>query len=84
MREFDEQMLDWCHHNHTPVHILLTKADKLSKGAASSVMHKIKKWLKDENFDKASVQTFSSLKRTGAETVIAKMDEWFEYEPREK
>jgi len=83
MREFDEQMLEWCHHNHTPVHILLTKADKLSKGAASSVMLKIKKILKDQKYDNFSVQTFSSLKRTGSETVMQKMDEWFGYDQSE-
>jgi len=83
MREFDEQMLEWCHHNHTPVHILLTKADKLSKGAASSVMLKIKKMLKDQEYDNFSVQTFSSLKRTGSETVMQKMDEWFGYDQSE-
>ena len=84
MRDFDEQMLAWCDHNHTPVHILLTKADKLSKGAGSSVMHKIKKTLKDNEYHNASVQMFSSLKRTGSETVMEKMDEWFGYVNLEK
>jgi len=84
MREFDEQMLEWCHHNNTPVHILLTKADKLSNGAASSVMLKIKRTLKDQEYHNFSVQTFSSLKRTGSETVMQKMDEWFEYDQNEQ
>jgi len=79
MREFDEQMLYWCHHTHTPVHILLTKADKLSKGAGSSVLHKIKKSLLALEYNDVTLQTFSSLKRTGSESVMDKMDEWFEY-----
>ena len=79
MRDFDEQMLAWCHNNNTPVHILLTKADKLSKGAASAVLHKITKTLKDQEYHNFSVQAFSSLKRTGSETVMEKMDEWFGY-----
>ncbi len=79
MREFDEQMLHWCQHTDTPVHILLTKADKLSKGAASSVLHKIKNTLKVEGFENVTLQTFSSLKRTGSETVMEKLDEWLSY-----
>jgi len=79
MREFDEQMLDWCQHANVPAHILLTKSDKLSNGAAKNVMLKIKKMLKDQQLNNVSVQTFSSLKRTGAETVIEKMDEWLGY-----
>lgn len=76
MREFDEQMLYWCNHTNTPAHILLTKADKLSKGAGSSVMHKIKKDLKEAEYHNTSIQMFSSLKRTGSEIVMDKMDEW--------
>ena len=79
MREFDEQMLFWCQHTDTPVHILLTKADKLSKGAASSVLHKIKDTLKADGLANVTLQTFSSLKRTGSETVMEKLDEWLEY-----
>ena len=79
MREFDEQMLYWCHHTQTPAHVLLTKADKLSKGAASAVLHKIKKTLKEQEYNRVSVQTFSSLKRTGSETVTEAMDLWFEF-----
>ena len=76
MREFDEQMLYWCHHTQTPAHILLTKADKISKGAASAVLHKIKKTLHEQAYDNVSLQTFSSLKRSGSETVAEKMDAW--------
>ena len=79
MREFDEQMLNWCQHSKTPAHILLTKADKMSNGAAKSAMLQVKKLLKEMQFDNVSIQTFSSLKRTGAETVMAKMDEWLGY-----
>lgn len=80
MREFDEQMLHWCNHTHTPVHILLTKADKLSKGAGSSVMHSINKGLREQEYHNTSIQMFSSLKRTGSEAVMEKMDEWFSFD----
>lgn len=79
MRDFDEQMLEWCLHTNTPAHILLTKADKLSKGAASGVLHKLKDFLQSEGYINVSIQTFSSLKRTGSETVLEKLDEWLGY-----
>ena len=79
MKEFDEQMLAWCQHTGVPAHILLAKADKLSKGAASNTLHKIKKSLLDNGYQNISIQTFSSLKRTGTETVLEKLDQWLEY-----
>ncbi len=34
LRESDQQMLDWCAHANLPVHIVLNKADKLSRSKA--------------------------------------------------
>lgn len=79
MREFDEQMLNWCRYADTPVHILLTKADKLSHGAAKTVMLQVKKQLQDLEHPNVSIQIFSSLKRSGAEIVMKKMDDWLAY-----
>ena len=79
MREFDEQMLGWCKHSNTPAHILLTKADKLSSGAGKAVVMQVEKQLKELEYDNITIQTFSSLKRTGSETVMEKMDEWLGY-----
>jgi GTP-binding protein len=42
---FDQQMLDTCHHAHLPTHILLTKADKLSKGAAGATLQQVRRTL---------------------------------------
>lgn len=79
LKEFDLQMLYWCQHNDTPVHILLTKADKLSKGAANNTLLDVKKKLESDGFKDATVQMFSSLKREGSEVVKEKLDQWFEY-----
>lgn len=78
MKEFDEQMLAWCDYNAVPVHILLTKADKVSKNVASSTRLKLIKTLKDMEFKQCEVQLFSSLKRTGTEAVIEKLNHWLE------
>jgi len=76
MRPFDEQMLEWCRAVDMPCHILLTKCDKLKRGAAQSTLLGLKRHLPE----KASVQLFSALKKVGREQLIAKLDEWFEFE----
>ena len=69
----DEQMLDWFAPTGKPVHILLTKADKLSRQQATQTLNQVKSYLA-EHVPRSSAQLFSSLKKTGreeAETVIA-------------
>ncbi len=79
MTEIDQVMLDWTLDLELPVHILLTKADKLKKGPANSTLLKLKKQLK-EQYPHATAQLFSSLKRTGLDQVWHKLDEWMAYE----
>ncbi len=79
MTEIDQVMLDWTLDLELPVHILLTKADKLKKGPANATLLKLKKQLK-EQYPHATAQLFSSLKRTGLDQAWNKLDEWFEYE----
>ncbi|MDX1811398.1 MAG: ribosome biogenesis GTP-binding protein YihA/YsxC [Gammaproteobacteria bacterium] len=80
LRDFDEQMLAWCHYHKVPVHILLTKADKVSKNVGSSTRLQVMKYIKEMGLEDAEVQLFSSLKRTGTETVVTKLNSWFEIE----
>lgn len=75
LKEFDQQMLEWCAWRALPVHVLLTKADKLKRGAQASALLKVKKNL--ENQPQASVQLFSSLKNTGVEEARRMLDSWF-------
>ena len=76
MKEFDWQMLDWCHFYNLPAHILLTKADKLKRGAQQSSLLAVRKQLKQSGSD-ATVQTFSALKQTGLDELVARLNEWF-------
>lgn len=80
LKAFDQQMLLWAQTAKLPVHILLTKSDKLSRGAAQSVLDSVRRELKNLQLD-ATVQTFSSLKKQGRETVIEQLDNWFEIAP---
>lgn len=69
----DENMLDWFALTGKPVHILLTKSDKLSRQQATLTLNSVKSYLA-EHFAQSTVQLFSSLKKTGieeAEKVIA-------------
>ncbi|MBD3670302.1 MAG: YihA family ribosome biogenesis GTP-binding protein [Gammaproteobacteria bacterium] len=75
LTEFDWQMLAWCQHVQMPVHILLTKADKLKFGAAKTALLQVQKTLKAEGID-AGVQLFSATKRQGLEEVRAVLDMW--------
>ncbi len=76
LKEFDLQMVSWANNAKLDVHILLTKSDKLKNGAAMATLHKVNSELEKRELT-ATVQLFSSLKRTGKETAIAKLDEWF-------
>ncbi|HHT00737.1 MAG TPA: YihA family ribosome biogenesis GTP-binding protein, partial [Thiomicrospira sp.] len=77
--EIDLTMLDWTLDIGLPVHILLTKSDKLKKGPAQAQLLTLQKMLK-EDYPHATAQLFSSLKKTGLNKVWNKLDEWMEYE----
>jgi GTP-binding protein len=68
-------MLDYADQRGMPVHILLTKADKLKRGPASAALQKVRSRLKEWE-DLVSVQLFSSLKRDGVDTLSQKLDQW--------
>lgn len=79
LKPYDRQMLDWASHIKLPVHVLLTKADKLKRGPATNSLLKVKKELAemDSTF---SAQLFSSLKRQGIAEAHQVLNRWFEIE----
>ena len=58
-----------------PVHILLTKADKLKKGPAKSTLLKVQAQLQIHG-ELVSVQLFSSLKHTGHPELHRVLNAW--------
>ncbi len=76
LTEFDWQMVEWCEHTGLPLHVLLTKADKLNYGAAKNTLLQIKNELKEANFP-LTIQLFSSLKKTGIDEVHKALDHLF-------
>ncbi len=77
LNDYDWQMLEWCDHFQLPAHILLTKADKIKRGAQQHARLQTQKQLKDAGIN-ASVQTFSALKKTGLDELVVMLNSWLE------
>lgn len=77
LTDFDWQMVEWCRATGIPLHILLTKADKLTFGAAKNTLLQVQKELKDVNVA-VTAQLFSALKKTGVDEVHQALDVLFE------
>ena len=75
LQPFDEQMLNWALAAHMPVHILLTKADKLKKGPANNALLAVRKAVKPHQ-ELVSVQLFSALKHSGHQQLIEVLNGW--------
>ena len=82
LKPLDIQMLDFFALTHKPVHILLSKADKLSKNDQIKTLSSVKKLLKPfMERQEVSVQLFSSLKKQGTEEVNTVVAQWFQRLP---
>ena len=79
LKPLDIQMLDFFAQTERPVHILLSKADKLSKNEQIKTLSSVKKALKLFTERQAvTVQLFSSLKKQGIEEVEHVVQSWFD------
>lgn len=81
LTDFDWRMIEWCAHYRLSLHIALTKADKLSRGAALDTLHKVRRELAGWQGPDIGLQLFSALKRVGVEEAHAVLDRWFECGP---
>ena len=71
----DETLLAWFRPTGRPVHVLLTKADKLSRGAAEAALRRVQMRLARlaPNF---TAQLFSAVNRTGIEAAEQALGNW--------
>ena len=85
MTDLDLRLIDWFRPTGRPIHILLSKADKLSRQeqtkALKSVKAEVATW---GDADLYSVQLFSSLKKTGVEEAEGVLAGWLEIEIKPK
>jgi GTP-binding protein len=65
-------MLDWARGLGLPVMILLTKADKLSRAAATRALAALRRDLEDS----VRAELFSALDGTGVDQVRAQVEAW--------
>lgn len=77
LQAFDVNMLDWCSESQLPVHVLLTKSDKLKRGKAKESLFHVQKAL--EKYQTAmTVQQFSSLNGEGLDELINRLNKWLD------
>ena len=79
LKDYDLQMLEWADHIDLPVHVLLTKSDKLKRGPGQNTVLQVRRTLHGINGN-FSVQAFSSLKRSGIDEAHAVLDRWYAFE----
>lgn len=72
----DQRLIDFVQEQKRAVHILLTKCDKLKRGASQNTLLTTRRAL--SGYENVSVQTFSALQHIGVEEALLKLDEWFE------
>ena len=77
LKDLDQSMIDWALDRQLPIHILLTKSDKLSRGQAQSTLLSVRKHYELVE-DWVSVQTFSSLKKQGVDELIGLLNQWMD------
>jgi len=71
LTDFDRRMLAFGDSVGLPVHVLLTKTDKLKRGQAATALLEVRRDLGDM----ATVQHFSALNRMGEEEARSKLEE---------
>jgi GTP-binding protein len=77
LQPYDWQMVRWASASSMPIHLLLTKSDKLKTGPAKSTLLKVKQELAKESLvDNLSLQTFSSLKKEGLSELNERLGVW--------
>ena len=77
LKDHDRQMMAFAENVHLPIHILLTKADKLKKGQAATALLQVR----DELDDRATVQQFSALNRQGEEEAREVLENFLDTRP---
>lgn len=72
LTDFDWQMLEWAQSHQLPAHLLLTKADKLGRGAGMATLQQVKNAVGEA----ASAQLFSAMTKTGVDQARRQVMTW--------
>jgi len=83
--DLDIRLIDWFRPTGRPIHILLSKADKLSRQEQTKILRSVKAEVATwGDADLYSVQLFSSLKKTGVEEAERVLAGWLDIELKTK
>jgi GTP-binding protein len=75
LKDRDKVMLGWFAPSGRPIHVLLTKSDKLTRTVQATTLAAVRKELEPLGAQ-VTVQLFSSLKKTGIEEAEAVVGSW--------
>jgi len=78
LKDYDRQMIGYAAERGLPAHALLTKADKLGRGAAANTLQAVRKELSGLYGDSVSVQTFSGESKRGVEQAREVVARWLD------
>lgn len=78
LKPLDIQMLDWFTPTGKLIHILLTKADKLSRQQATRTLKDVQSFLL-EAYPSCTVQLFSSMTANGSEEALVVLGNWLRH-----
>jgi GTP-binding protein len=76
LTELDRQLFAWLEPTGTPVHVLLSKSDKLNRQQAGATLRSVDSVLQSV-YANSSVQLFSSTRKIGLVEAAAKIQRWF-------
>ena len=72
LKTFDQTMINWCSDTGLALHILLTKADKLKRGAQQNTLLNLTKTVPN----RVTIQTFSAQNSLGLVELEKKLLTW--------
>jgi GTP-binding protein len=78
LKETDKQMIQWAVSADLPVHVVLSKADKLKSGARKAALAAANKQLARIS-DQITSQVFSATHKVELDTLIEKIKTWYGY-----
>jgi GTP-binding protein len=84
LTDLDLRLVDWFRPTGRPIHILLSKADKLSRQEQSKTLKAVQGELSRWGEGEYTVQLFSSLKKTGVEEAEGVLGKWLAIAPKLK
>ncbi|MCS6787189.1 MAG: ribosome biogenesis GTP-binding protein YihA/YsxC [Thiobacillaceae bacterium] len=80
LTELDRRLIAWWRPTGKPLHVLLSKADKLARGQALAALRRVEAELAQASIE-GSVQLFSATRRLGLEEAEARLRTWLMLPP---